>query len=473
MAWKKFVRFMLFMLCGTVFASDDIMTEELPAFEPLPIVAPDDHVFQQGTSVPNLQLNLWDEEIEEEELPFIETDQDSIFVKKFDATDSIKVSSETKRLIKKELKQSWMIPTKEVNKRFEVAVATSVSKTGANHIMGSHCFEGMMLYFNTHNKTTSNGKLMVRMYSENDASNIIKAKKNIDFLKNSSPVLIGLLGDQIINEVSSYLYDKSLIALFPICGSSQERAKPQRNKVYFRPSHHEEIDLLIRYALKVLRRESFGIIYEESAWGRSIRDKFVSLLKENFIEPVVVTSYPPETVNVAGAVKEMVAKAPGIIFCAAHARPATVFIRWALNKGLYKSVFLGLSELSAIQNAIRQLRGIEVITSSVVPDPLQSEIPLVKTFRSQMKINLPHRLISPFFLEGYINGRLFIEALKNMKRPFTTMRLIKSLESFSDMSLDGLPISFNKKTRTLSSAVWVNQGKEKPYLSRKEVEAYA
>lgn len=368
--------------------------------------------------------------------------------------------------------QSWIIPTKTIDNRIETVVSMSVSKKGSNSIIGGQFNEGISLFFNRLTKEKQINGHVFRGFVEDDASDIIQARRNIETLKNKSPVFMGLLGDKIMQEITPVLVKQSLIGLFPVNGSYILRHNPPQNIIYYRPCHRSEIALLVRYGLNVLKKNTFGIFYEDSPWGRTMRQEFIDELKKYSIDPVTEGTYPEGTVSVASAVKNMIDKAPSIIFCASRARPATLFITEALNKKLYKSVFFGLSELVAIQDAIKELHGVDVITSAVVPDPVRDTRPLAVQFRADMKKYLSERVLSLFSFEGYINALLLYEACKKMKQPFTTKKLLRAFERYRDQDLLGLPLSFDEAKRTLSSHVWINQGSERPYLSEEDVKRY-
>ena len=156
----------------------------------------------------------------------------------------------------------------------------------------------------------------------------------------------------------------------------------------------------------------------------------VEVLKRFNLKPVVLAAYPDDSVNVADAVDRIAKKSPNVIFCIATSRPASTFVRLAINKGLYKSVFLGFSELVAVQKILSKLRGASIVTSSVVPDPLRSSLPLAQQFRTAMQMHLPNQAVGPFYFEGYINGLIFLKVLNSIQQPVTTEKIIAAYEGF-------------------------------------------
>lgn len=365
--------------------------------------------------------------------------------------------------------QPQQIPSKVVGTKTEVSISISTSLSGKNDIIGTHINEGMMLVFNHINTDYPSSNYFVQTFSGDDKSDALYARNNINQLQSNSPVFLSLLGDENLFTALSSMLRSQLLALFPIAGVDTIRKAGYRNLVFFRPPYEKEIEALTAYAIYRLRRKKIAIFYEESDWGNECRKKVIEVLKRFDIKPVELAAYPDGSVNVSDAVDRIAKKSPNVVFCIATPRPASTFIRLAINKGLYKSVFLGFSELVVIQKILNKLRGANMITSSVVPDPLRSNLPLVQQFRTAMQKYLPNQAISPFYFEGYINALIFLKVLNMAQPPITTEKIISTLEDFKDFDLYGLKLSFNPAIRTLSDQVWINEGEGKDFIQASDI----
>lgn len=357
------------------------------------------------------------------------------------------------------------IASKTTGNKIEIPVCISASLEGKNSIIGSQIHEGMQIVFNNLSNDQPDTRYFIQLFSLDDKSEPVQAKENIKQLEKNSPLFLSMMGDNLLFTSLTYLLRHNYISLFPISGVNALRNEKHRNLVFFRPSYEKEIEALVTYAVYRLRRKKIAVFYEESDWGNECQKQVIQVLKKFDIKPVVMASYPEDSVNVADAIDRIAKKAPNVIFCIATPRPASTFVRLAINKGLYNSVFLGFSELVSIQKVLNKLRGARMVTSAVVPDPLRSNIPLAQEFRIAMQKYLPNEAISPFHFEGYINAVILMKILNSIPQlPITTEKIITSLEGFNKIDLKGLVLSFDPTLRTLSDQVWINKGQDYEFI---------
>ncbi len=365
--------------------------------------------------------------------------------------------------------ESKNILLKESNGKSEIPVCESASLEGKNSIIGSQIHSGMQIVFDNISTDIPDSKYYVRLFSTNNGSEPHEARTTIKSLQINSPIFLSFMGDDVLFSSLSYLVKNHLLAIFPVSGIEHLRMQSFRNLVFFRPSYEKEIEALVNYLFYRLRKKKVAIFYEESDWGNTCRQVVVNILKKCGLRLVAQASYSEGTVDVSEAVTKISKKGPSAVFCIAHPRPASTFVRFAINKGLYNAVFLGTSELVSIQKVLKKSRGARVITSSVVPNPLLSTIPIVQKFRDAMNKYLQNQAISPFHLEGFINATLFIKVLNMIVTPITTENIISVFENMQKFDLDGLVLNFDKTTRTLSNQVWINRGEELDYLSASSI----
>jgi branched-chain amino acid transport system substrate-binding protein len=351
---------------------------------------------------------------------------------------------------------SQKIATVTISGREEIPIGSSLPLKGEVSVIGLQIFDGMNLYFNKLKKSLTTIPFMYSLDVLDDHAKILNIRKNIDALKKKSPLFISLYGsdsvDCLLEEQGN---DKPLI-LFPLDGSSMHRSEAYKNLIFFRASHIQEINALVDYAINELKEERFAVFYEASPWGEDARNSARSVLKKYNQTPLRECSYQQHTINVSQAVNEIAAKAPDVVLCIAQSRPAYNFIRQLVNRGLYETVFLGLSSLITIQTPLKRSRGINVITSSVVPDPKRSTLQIAKEYRDDLKKYEQNKTPSSFSFEGYINAALLAETTKLVKFPFTPIKLLEKLETLKKVRFKGLVLNFDSTTRSLSQQVWIN-----------------
>ena len=148
---------------------------------------------------------------------------------------------------------------------------------------------------------------------------------------------------------------------------------------------------------------------------------------------------------------------PHVVICIANGRPAYNFIREAVNRRLHYVSFLGISLLSGIAQHLQESRGISLVTSSVVPNPYNSNLSIAVQYRDDMQRYLPNKGLSTSSFEGYVNSMLLTYFLQQLSADATIGDLISAMEHMQPINFKGLNLEHNN--HTLSHTVWINEGR--------------
>ncbi len=357
-----------------------------------------------------------------------------------------------------------IIPSVATENRQEIQLCSTLPLSGELSVMGNQICEGMNLMFNKIRQDPQ-FPFLFRLNVRDDRSDMELVHKNVSILTKStkSPLFISLFGTDTLATLLPSLYEDKMLALFPVEGSSAHRSQENKNVVFFRASYEQEVDALVNYTANILQRKKIAIFYEASDWGEAVLEALKKVLDRYQLPLIAQTSYPQQTLNISRAVEELSVSSPNAILCVAQSRPAYHFIQQIINKGLFKTVILGLSSLIPIQETIKESRGIEIITSSVVPDPKCSKLVIAEEYRKDLEKFSPNRPPAPYSFEGYINAALLVEFAKTTKIPWTIDTLLQTIEKLGHVKFKGIELKFDAATRTLSSNVWLNTGHGKDW----------
>lgn len=292
------------------------------------------------------------------------------------------------------------------------------------------------------------------------------SEKLAKLVSTTSPLVLGLVGTELFFSIEQLLQEKKMLLLFPTEGISSLRKAQYENVIYFRPSYKKELAALIDYTLNKRYKRKIAVLYEASEWGESIFTDVKDLLSQYGVEPVEWASFPQGTVEI-GLALDRIAQAkrtPNAIFCLTHPRAAYTFVRNALNVGLHNALFVGLSNLNIVQSLIKTSLGIDIVVSSVVPNPQAATIPLVSEYKQMAQGLLVTRADSPFYFEAFIGQRLLVECLQRLQGSITIENIIQTFQNFQNMDFFGLPIHFNSRERVLGHDVWINPGMTRPWI---------
>ncbi|MFH1643906.1 MAG: ABC transporter substrate-binding protein [bacterium] len=361
--------------------------------------------------------------------------------------------------LKSEREKYFNLPiNKEKDGVKEISICTTLPKTGSASVIGEEIFSGMNLAFNEVNEKGGINGFTIKLYFYDDKSSFAQATKNIEKLVNDSPLFINLFGLERMYAIEPYMKKGIAFDLFPVVGSSVVRDMDNPDVIYFRASEKKEIEKLLDYSVKIQNKKAISIFYERSESGQATYEYAKNYLKNKYnLDIVSVGSYSEYTVDVLNAIKEITQRIPSAILCIADARATYNFIRRAINSGLHHCLFLGLSPLNVARETLSKARGVNVVTSSVVPDPEKSELLIAKEYREDMKKYLPTKKLTRFSFEGYINAQIFIQVLKDIKGQITTAKIFESLQKLKKMKFRGLKIDFGVEPGTLSSEIWLEE----------------
>ena len=363
------------------------------------------------------------------------------------------------------------IPTKMVGSKQEIHVGCSLPLTGEVSILSNQVFDGMTLFFNKILKEAPELTFSCALKVLDDANQIPKLNTNVTTMLKESPLLISPYGTDALSSLMPRITSQQALVLFPLEGSTAFRKPEFSNLIFFRASFAQEIQALIDYTVQTLGKKKIALFYEASEWGEGVLEDTKQALKIHNLTLMGAASYPQNSLNITQGAEALVQKAPNAILCIAGARPAYNFIRHIINKGLHQTVFLGLTSLISIQSTLAKSRGVNIIASSVVPDPINSTTKIAQEYRADMKKYFSNKPLTPFSLEGYINAALLVEVLKLTKFPLTTEKIVEIFTHLKHVKFKDLELKFNPSTRSLCNAVWLNLGDGKDWVLAKEAKA--
>lgn len=367
---------------------------------------------------------------------------------------------------------------KHEGKQTIIPICTSFPLRGDSNIIGRQMLAGVENYLRgfkhfAADQATTERPFILEYANNNDLIGPAAIAK-VQRLIKINPILLGLVGMDTMLSLQPLLKQDKLLLLFPIEGDPALRSASLKNVIYFRPTYTKELRALADYAIKTFHRNHVAIFYEASTWGQHAYDTLRTILKQYEIASLVSASYPQGTVDIENALNIISNRtldganianstSPNVVFCLAQPRPAMSFISNAINAGLHECKFVGLSNLVVIQKLLKTTKGLDLAVTAVVPNPHQTAIPIATEYLGVMKQFLSFHDDSPFYFEAFINCSIFEYCLKQHQQPTTIAQLISTLESL-DINFKGLRLKFDPTDRSLSSAIWINPGMNKPWF---------
>ena len=227
----------------------------------------------------------------------------------------------------------------------------------------------------------------------------------------------------------------------PFTGAEFLRNPYNRYVVNVRASYFQETEAWIDHLTKDLGITRIAILYQDDAFGLAGLEGVQRALAKRNMALVASGSFKRNTTAVKTALLDIMKGQPEAVVTVAPYKPVAEFIKVAHQVKL-NAVFVAISFVGS--NSLAQELGSEaagVIVSQVVPSPWDKSLPLVASY--QAAITEANASAKPGFvsLEGYLVGRLAVEALKRVSGAPTREKLLDAIAG-APFDFGGVALSY-------------------------------
>lgn len=219
-----------------------------------------------------------------------------------------------------------------------------------------------------------------------------------------------------------------------------------------RATYNDEIQKISRLA-STLGLHRVAVLYQEDAFGEGVLQSVAAGEKSFNLQLVLKVGYQPGTNDFTAHAQKIVAAQPQAIFLMGVPDAVYQFMKAyhapAGAAQLYALSFVTPKLLADVAGEERA-RGVGI--SQVVPNPNSAAFALTRDF--QALVNSPFGKgvkPSPVALEGYLNIRLLVEAIRMAGPHPTGEKVIQSLSAMQEYRVGGFPIEFSNEKRSGSN----------------------
>lgn len=222
---------------------------------------------------------------------------------------------------------------------------------------------------------------------------------------------------------------------------------------HLRASYQTEVEKLVEMASAIGSRQ-FGVFYQDDPFGQDGLEAAKKDIAKRNLTLVATGSYPKNTTQVDAAVDALL-KANGIqaIVMAANTQATAAFVQAYRTRG-------GTAQLYALSvNNDREIvdkigadraRGLSIV--QVVPFPFSGVMPLTRDYQKTLSKYIPDAQPTVTGIEGYIYGKVLVEALRRAGPRVTRELLVTALEG-APFELGGYVIDFSPQSHEGSQFV--------------------
>ena len=276
--------------------------------------------------------------------------------------------------------------------------------------------------------------------------------------KNQVFALIGAVGTPTSRSAVPVAYEADVPYVAPFTGAAFLRETKWRNVINLRASYNQETEEMVARLTEDLDIDRIAVLYQDDSFGLAGLNGATKALDRRDMKPISVGFYPRNTLAVKSALLKLRDANPEAVIMVGAYQPVATFVSWAKRIGMEDVVFITISFVgsNALANFLGQ-DGENVFVTQVVPFPTDNSIPIVQSYLDALDAYDPEASPGWVSLEGYLAGRLTIEALQACGRDNVTRECFyDSIDSFEALELDEFALKFGFAD---------NQGSDKVFLT--------
>jgi ABC-type branched-subunit amino acid transport system substrate-binding protein len=239
----------------------------------------------------------------------------------------------------------------------------------------------------------------------------------------------------------------------PFTGAEFLRNPFNRYVVNIRASYFQETEAWIEHLTNDLGVTRIAILYQDDAFGLSGLAGVKKAMERRNMSLVAEGTFKRNTTAIKSALLEIMKGQPQAIVTVGPYKPIAAFIKLARQLKV-DATFVAISFVGS--DSLAQELGNEgagVVVSQVVPFPGDKSLPVVASYQSALaSVNDKSK---PGFvsLEGYLVGRLVVEALKRIPGEPTRAAFLDAIER-EPIDLGGVKLTFSATQNQGSNQVY-------------------
>ncbi|MES2511069.1 MAG: ABC transporter substrate-binding protein [Pseudomonadota bacterium] len=335
-----------------------------------------------------------------------------------------------------------------------VRIAQSTALSGPLGELGQAMHQGARACFAGINaKGGVNGRL-IELTVADDGYHVKRALANVSgFIDDKNNfALFNCMGTPMIEAMLPQVTASGIPFFAPFSGALSVRPANARNVFNIRASYADEAEQLVQHLATIgIRR--VAIAYQNNSFGKEVFDATQRSMAKHKLEATAIVTVENNSSDVAAATAKIAVSNPEAVLVGLAGKPTIDFVKAirAQRRGLPLYALSIMGAAATLKAMGDDATGIAV--SQVVPLPGNAVMPIVREFQQAWKAAGVDLEPSHLALEGYINARVFAEALRRAGKNPTRAAFIDSTWNLKRYDLGGLEVSFSDSARNASRFV--------------------
>lgn len=334
-----------------------------------------------------------------------------------------------------------------------ILLAQSAPFSGPSAQLGIQFHQGAKLYFERVNAQGGIHKRPVELVKMDDGYEPDRCADNTRKLIAQDPLALFCYVGTPTSLAALPLATAAKVPFYaPFTGAMGLRQPFNRYAFHLRASYNDETALIVQQ-LTNLGLRKIAVFYQNDAYGQSGLAGVELALGARNMKPIAKATVERNSVEVAQAVKTLVAAQPdGIVQIGAY-KACAAFIRAARAAG-FGGTFFNVSFVGT--QALADELGKEaagVVVSQVMPCPYSTVRPIAREFIDAVHKAGGDYQVNYSSIEGYLAAKVFAEGLKRGGPKVSRESLIAGLETLGQEDFGSFDVSFSPTDHVASKFV--------------------
>lgn len=306
----------------------------------------------------------------------------------------------------------------------------------------------------------------LRLVSYNDNYEPTHAIRNTERLLGEDKVfaLIGSVGTPTSIATAPIAQARGVPFIGPFTGAEALRSKDFSMVVNLRASYEQEADRIVEWLAGSMEKRSISVFYQDDSFGKAGLIGVKRALEKRDMDLAGSGAYERNTVAVKRALLEIRRTETDAVILVSAYEPAAAFIKWAHKLGMdVPFVCLSFVGTNALSSAIDDMEDVgfpSIYVSQVVPNVAESKPPVLVDYRKAAYRQFPDLGRGFVSLEGYLVGRMAIDALQRAGSQPTRQGFIDAIYS-QPLDIGGFLLTYGAGD---------NQGSDSIFLTKIEAD---
>ena len=323
-----------------------------------------------------------------------------------------------------------------------VRIGQSIALTGPLSDLGLAMQQGAQAAFAGINARGGVNGRRIELTTLDDGYEVARAVKNVNELL-AMPECLALfscMGTPMVAAVLPKVVETGVPLFAPFTGAQLSRVKGARNIFNIRASYADEAQKIVQH-LHTLGIQRIAVAYQANTFGREVLASVQQAMAGLKLQDAATATVQDDASDAQASAQKLADADPEAVIVGLAGKPALQFVKAfrPLRRGVNVYALSVMGTSASIKALGADATGMAV--AQVMPLPTKSIAPVVREFQQAWKAAGASAEPSHLALEGYINARVFAEALQRAGSNPTRASFINATWELKRLDLGGFEIA--------------------------------